>query len=101
MCVKSEEDLPVLAIMFMPSGGLKLLLWSHNQGSTGLFPVSDFEVLDATLPRQWVACIGQNGYLQFSPEEWQAENFWELYQDEDPQAVETFHRCMEAIDGSS
>ena len=93
------ERLPVLAIMLMPSGGPKFLLWSKKQLSIGLFPVIEFDVVDPTLPTQWVAKTGLNGQVELSPREWQIDGFWERYHDEDPEALKIFQQCWEALVG--
>lgn len=92
-----EERLPVLAVMLMPTGGPKLLLWSKKQATAALFSATEFVVSDATLPTQWIARIEPNGHVELSPREWQTNGFWERYHNEDPAALKIFERCREAL----
>jgi hypothetical protein len=102
--VKSLEDwlepgqyLSVLAISSTPSTGSRFLLWSKKQSGPALFPASDFEVLDQSLPPAWVAQVDLNGYVEFAPKEWLCEGFWERYYDDDPEAEQVFKNGVAAI----
>jgi hypothetical protein len=97
----SGEIIAVLAITVMTSGGPKFLLWSNKQQSTGLFPVGEFEVVDPRIPNQWVCKTTPAAHIELSPEEWQSDGFWERYHDEEPQAVEVFHRWRKILSGDS
>jgi hypothetical protein len=59
----------VLAVRSAPEGS-KLLLWSDAQETAALFPASDFDIVDFTIPSVWVANIDLNGYVELSPHEW-------------------------------
>lgn len=97
MWFDNEKILPVLAFFLMPSSGPKFLLWSKKQLTVALFPIADFEVVDPTLPAQWIAKTAPNGHIEFSPKDWQADGFWGGYHEGDPEAAQIFHRCYEAL----
>lgn len=95
--LKVGGRLTVLSIVSTPNGGSKFLLWSESQLAAALFPASDFNIADTTMPTLWSPKIDLNGYVELSPLEWQSDGFWEQFHDGDPNALRTFERAREAM----
>ena len=91
-----DEAYPVLAV-FNDSSSSKLLLWSIKQESIGLFPASDFIMVDGRLPSQWEVSINTSGYVEFSPKEWKSTGFWEAYHEGEMEAEQVFSSVANAL----
>lgn len=89
--------LTVLAVSIAPVDGAKFLLWSSLQESVAVFPAGDFDVVDNCLSQRWVFSVNTRGFVYLAPDAWQAEGFWERYEDGDPNAEKIFLREMTGI----
>lgn len=62
-----------------------------DDGNTpGIYDMSQFEILDATIPSNWAANSESNIVLRLGPEKWQSQGFWNLFFDGDPHARKVF-----------
>jgi len=93
---KSGQIVTVLAVCNYKSGS-KYLIWSDLQSGDALFPVSEFEIVDPTLSRRWVAEINLNGFIDLTPSAWMEKGFWDRHNDGESNADRVFMEEMAAL----
>ena len=79
----------VTSIGAEPSGRLVVQVITDHRGQLGWFESSAFLTVDATIPENWVARVGESGHLDLCPEAWLAPGFWEAYYDGDAAAAQS------------
>lgn len=78
------------AVLFLQTCRQKVLVWSEKQGAAALFSLSEFDIVDNSLPKSWVVGVDLNGYVVLGPARWLEGDFWDRYHEADPVAVKTF-----------
>ncbi len=96
---RPTDILMVLAIRSTPTTGSQYLLWSQQQSTAALFSAAEFDVVDDSVPPQWVVGVDLNGYVELAPRAWLSRGFWERYHDGDANAVLDFEREVGALQG--
>ena len=62
-----------------------------EEGSPGAwYPLSQFEIVDGSLPGNWQINVPRPGMLVFEPLRWATPGFWERLIDGDPNAHSIF-----------
>ena len=95
------EDVTVLALSVSGSGGSQYCLWSQKQNSVGLFPASDFAIVQSSVSRYWQASLDLNGNCSLAPAPWSEAGFWERYHDEEPTTVVIFETWKQKLEAES
>ena len=68
----------------------------NDAGRPYLYPASAFEIVDWTQPSNWITETGEDGEQYAYPPELNAPGFFEHFFDDDPAAVATFWRIVNA-----
>ncbi len=68
----------------------------NDQGKPYLYPADAFEVADPVEPADWIVDLGEDGERYAYPAELNAPGFFEDYFDDDPEALATFWRIVNA-----
>ncbi|MNV94797.1 hypothetical protein D3C71_1896250 [compost metagenome] len=84
------EVITVLAFSGARNEEAKILLWSGKQQVSALFPTSEFSIVDNRLPRSWVVKSTSEGFFSLAPESWHREDFWEMFYEDNPEAIKIF-----------
>ncbi|KTT02873.1 hypothetical protein NS376_12180 [Pseudomonas oryzihabitans] len=92
-----DDVLMVLGIEDKTDTGVNFLLWSCKQESCILMPASKFDLIDDSLSCRWVISLGFKGKIGLFPKAWLADEFWEEFHDDVPEAVEIFWREFESM----
>ena len=72
--------------IFSDNGRIELRLVGDDP-LPALFDISDFEVVDGSIPASWsISQVGDSG-IEIAPSSWLGCNFWERYFDGDEEAV--------------
>jgi hypothetical protein len=75
-----------------------LRLRGDVEHGVGLFPLTQFEIVSARIPRLWTI-TWNNGVFELTTEQWARPNFWERFYEHDVDAVRIFDReSMKIID---
>ncbi len=88
--LKGGVEYAVLFIQTFIDGRQQYLLWSDLQSCAALFPVAEFTIIDSKIPPNWVVSIDLNRCLVIGPKSWIEGDFWDRYNDGDPDAEEAF-----------
>jgi len=94
--LKSGQIVTVLGVR-SNSRGSDYHIWSDLQKSAVLFSVSEFEIIDPTLSKRWVAEIDLNGFIDLTPSAWMEKGFWDRYNDGESNADRVFMEEMAAL----
>ena len=89
----------VVSLLADPSGRVQLHIVADDGRSLAWFDSINFMTVDGSLPRNWVASVGERGTLELAPECWLAPGFWEAYYDGDPAAAEAVEVELRVILG--
>jgi len=68
----------------------------NDAGRPYLYPAAAFEVVEARQPADWIAETGEDGERYAYPPELNTPGFFEDFFDDDPAAVATFWRAVNA-----
>ena len=90
----------VLEILAVPDRRVTLRVLGEDN-SVALWDAEMFEVVDGTIPPNWVASVGPSGDLSLAPRRWLAGGFWEAFFDHDPDAISSFDHELAVISGMS
>ncbi|WP_278387800.1 hypothetical protein [Pseudomonas oryzihabitans] len=93
----SDDVLMVLGVEDKITTGVNFLLWSCKQESCILMPASKFDIVDDSLSGRWVISLGFSGRIGLFPKAWLADEFWDKFYNDNPEAVEIFWREFEAM----
>lgn len=96
-----DREYTVLGALAEFWGRVQLHLLTDDGQSFGWFDADCFLTVDAAIPPNWSARIGEGGTLELAPQEWLAEGFWEHYYDGDPAAQESVERELAIIRGEA
>jgi hypothetical protein len=97
LTVHREYD--VLGILALPGRSIKFRVLADD-GITPILADSALFAASATsLPRSWVCTVAQDGVVEMGPKEWLEPGFWERFFDQEPDAVESFHRAIQSLYG--
>ena len=77
-------------VLFIQTCRQNLLIWSDNENTAVLFPLSEFDVIDTSIPPNWVVSVDLTGSLVLGPERWMEDDFWDRYNEEEAAAIELF-----------
>jgi hypothetical protein len=66
-------------------------------GTPAMFPLSDFEILDRSIPDSWVIISLRNDGFELTPLPWAKDNFWEHFFSQEPGALAAFESEYEKI----
>lgn len=94
--VRVDAEYVVVAVIAEPARRL-LLQIETDDGSLGLFDSANFMTVDASIPRRWIARVGEGGVLELAPAAWLTPGFWEAYYDGEPAAVDAVQSELEAL----
>lgn len=81
-------------LMILIEGGqAQLRLISDEREVPALFPLTDFEIVDGSLPANWIiAATTAGGGVALTPERWADVGFWEAFFNREPDALATFEQ---------
>jgi hypothetical protein len=85
-----DHEYAVLAIYVDPRLGCLLRMVGDDKQTPAIFPGDLFEIIDPTIPRNWIAARDKNSVYRLSPKSWLEEGYWERFFNKDPDAVATF-----------
>jgi hypothetical protein len=91
----------VLAILALPGRSIKFRVLSDDGRTPILADSSLFAAPAQPLPESWAGTVTQDGVLELGPRPWLETGFWERFFDHEPDAVQGFHREVEALAGKS
>ena len=86
----------VLTLTVEPSGAIRVRIIS-NDGTPGLHPLSQFEIVDNNIPGSWRIFCGHDGNLVMGPASWARAGFWERYFDNEAVARKDFGVELERL----
>ncbi len=89
----------VLELSVSDKSGVSIRLESDEIGTPALFPLSDFEIVDGTLPRNWII-VARSGFMRLTPAAWAELDFMYRFFNDDPDAMSIFRRERDIIVGS-
>jgi ribosomal protein S27AE len=79
----------VLVVM-RDKNGWRLRLLGDEPNTTVLFPLDQFEVVNPTLARSWIAVWEENGLFELTPAPWTQLGFWDSYYNGETNAIQIF-----------
>jgi hypothetical protein len=84
-----------------PPQAMVHLVTDEGGRSSGLFDLSDFEIMDDRPSRYWSVRF-EDSHLQLQPEAWTVPDFWETFHNENPtvpvpNATERFDTTVRAV----
>lgn len=88
--VTLDAEYVVLAIQATPDGRVQLRIVSDDGTTPVLFESEMFMTVSTDIPSNWVASIGERGFVDIAPAKWLRPGFWDDYFDRDPQAIADF-----------
>lgn len=79
---------------------MNYVLWSKRQNACALFRVDMFDVVDESLSERWVCNFSlKSGSMNFAPAAWNANGFWDKYNDGDREAESVFNEERHLLEG--
>jgi hypothetical protein len=68
-------------------------LVTETDGNPALFDAALFELVDNAISSLWIV-VQDGGCLEFTPEAWSEEGFWEAFFDNEPNAVSVYNEML-------
>lgn len=86
----------VLSVYMDTDSGWLLRLIGDTHPGVGLFPLEQFEIVSPKIPNRWIV-TWNGGVFELTTVAWNEPGYWELYYDDDSDALATFDREAGAI----
>ena len=97
--IKGKEYV-VLAYTYIEKVGFDIYIQTEDQNEPGIFDLTGFEVVSSKIPSTWVVKHWKShgrDVVNFLPESWNYDTFFEDIENQDPKAIELFNQEAEKI----
>ena len=95
--LRTGSNYAVQAIYFGQQQGARYRIISDDAATPALFSVSDFTIVDGSIPPWWSAHVHANGDFELSPPAWLEPAFWVRYFDDDEDAKRVFELNVSSL----
>lgn len=89
--LRVDGEYVVVGVLALPGRRIELQILEEGGEAPSWWDSEMFLTIDARVPSNWVAHVGEGGALRLGPASWLAPDFWESYFDRTPEAIKVFN----------